>query len=150
MDPMGYLKKAAGNKYIHTKENKKKCTTLRCATTTPEGWGKSIFTMIYTIVYDKESSFKKTGPHIFQEGDIVELQVSFIIVPLRDQKSRMCTTVVDNQSPHILPCSNKRKVAQSDLRFGPGQANITKKWFFRIFPTHFGDRQNFGSFERKF
>ena len=47
--------------------------------------------MIYTIVYDKESSFKKTGPHIFQEGDIVELQVSFIVVPLRDQKSRMCT-----------------------------------------------------------
>ena len=37
------------------------------------------------------------------------------------------TTVVDNQSPHILPCSNKRKLAQSDLRFGPGQANITKK-----------------------
>lgn len=35
------------------------------------------------------NSFKETGPHIFQEGDIVELQISFIVVPLRDQQSRM-------------------------------------------------------------
>jgi hypothetical protein len=37
----------------------------------------------------KKNSFKETGPHIFQEGDIVELQISFIVVPLRDQQSRM-------------------------------------------------------------
>ena len=29
------------------------------------------------------------GPQTFQEGDIVEIQVSFIVVPLREQKSRM-------------------------------------------------------------
>lgn len=40
---------------------------------------------IMTIKY----RFKETGPHTFQEGDIVELQVSFIVVPLREQKSRM-------------------------------------------------------------
>ena len=34
-------------------------------------------------------SFKEAGPQIFQEGDIVELQVSFIVVPIRDQKCRM-------------------------------------------------------------
>ena len=34
-------------------------------------------------------SFKEVGPQIFQEGDIVELQVSFIVVPVRDQKCRM-------------------------------------------------------------
>ena len=34
-------------------------------------------------------SFKEAGPQIFQEGDIVELQVSFIVVPVRDQKFRM-------------------------------------------------------------
>ena len=34
-------------------------------------------------------SFKEAGPQIFQEGDIVELQVSFIVVPVRDQKCRM-------------------------------------------------------------
>ncbi len=39
--------------------------------------------------HDKDTSFKETGPHIFQEGDIVELQISFIVVPLRDQNSRM-------------------------------------------------------------
>lgn len=39
--------------------------------------------------YDEGNRFKQTGPHIFQEGDIVELQISFIVVPLRDQKSRM-------------------------------------------------------------
>ena len=34
-------------------------------------------------------SFKVAGPQIFQGGDIVELQISFIVIPLRDQKWRM-------------------------------------------------------------
>ena len=38
---------------------------------------------------NEENRFKETGPQTFQEGDIVELQVSFIVVPLREQKSRM-------------------------------------------------------------
>jgi hypothetical protein len=41
------------------------------------------------MAYNEESRFKKAGPHTFQEGDIVELQISFIVVPLREQKSRM-------------------------------------------------------------
>lgn len=43
------------------------------------------------FLYDQleGNRFKETAPHTFQEGDIVELQVSFIVVPLRNQKSRM-------------------------------------------------------------
>jgi hypothetical protein len=45
----------------------------------------------YTLraVVDKENSFNETRPHVFQEGDIVEIQVSFIVIPLREQNSRM-------------------------------------------------------------
>jgi hypothetical protein len=38
---------------------------------------------------DLENRFLPTGPQTFQEGDIVELQLSFILIPLRDQKSKM-------------------------------------------------------------
>lgn len=36
-----------------------------------------------------KSRFHCTTPQTFQEGDIVEIQVSFIVIPLRDQKCRM-------------------------------------------------------------
>lgn len=40
-------------------------------------------------ITDVESSFLPTGPQTFQDGDIVEIQMSFIVIPLRDQKSRV-------------------------------------------------------------
>lgn len=41
------------------------------------------FLQPYISIYDNnKNSFKNASPHIFQEGDIVELQVSFIVVPL--------------------------------------------------------------------
>lgn len=41
---------------------------------------------------DIRSRYHYTTPQTFQEGDIVEIQVSFIVIPLRDQKFR--TSVV--------------------------------------------------------
>jgi hypothetical protein len=35
--------------------------------------------------------FRPTGPQTFQVGDIVEVQVSFIAVPIRDNKWKMNT-----------------------------------------------------------
>lgn len=37
------------------------------------------------------TSFRATGPQIFQLGDIVEVQVSFIAVPLRGKKWKIST-----------------------------------------------------------
>lgn len=37
------------------------------------------------------TSFQATGPQIFQLSDIVEVQVSFIAIPLRDKKWKIST-----------------------------------------------------------
>ncbi|KAF8802300.1 hypothetical protein BYT27DRAFT_7261397 [Phlegmacium glaucopus] len=70
VDPHGFLVKAAGGAYVHTGDNK---------------------VCYYKKVVSKggEPLFYLTTPQTFQEGDIVEIQVSFIVIPLRDQKSRM-------------------------------------------------------------
>jgi len=40
-------------------------------------------------ITDIDHRFYLTTPQTFQEGDIVEIQASFIVILLRDQKSRM-------------------------------------------------------------
>jgi hypothetical protein len=37
------------------------------------------------------TSFQATGPQIFQLGDIVEVQVSFVAIPLRGNKWKIST-----------------------------------------------------------
>ena len=39
------------------------------------------------------NSFRATGPQTFQLGDIVEVQVSFIAIPLRDKKWKISTVL---------------------------------------------------------
>jgi hypothetical protein len=37
------------------------------------------------------TSFRATGPQIFQLGDIIEVQVSFIAIPMRGKKWKIST-----------------------------------------------------------
>jgi len=45
------------------------------------------------VVLTDKSSFQPVGPEMLQEGDIVEVQVSFIAIPLRDGKWKINTTM---------------------------------------------------------
>jgi len=67
VDPFGTLAKAAGSAYVHTEENR-------------------VYYFEKTIGSDGETIFRPTSPQTFQVGDIVEVQVSFIAVPIRDNK----------------------------------------------------------------
>ncbi|KAF8969131.1 hypothetical protein BDZ97DRAFT_1915494 [Flammula alnicola] len=72
VDPKGYLAKAAGSTYVHTEENK-------------------VYYFEKTGNEQSGTGFRATGPQIFQVGDIVEVQVSFIAIPMRDNKWKIST-----------------------------------------------------------
>ena len=70
-------------------------------------------------VTDIKCSFFLTGPQIFQEGDIVEIQMSFIIIPLRDQKSRMSIVLqsinlLDGQFTQVSKVCQRRKLSSKE------------------------------------
>ena len=89
-------------------------------------------------IYDHdETSFKKAGLHTFQEGDIVELQLSFIIVPLRqEQKSRMnivlrSISLLDGKYTQASECINYGKTGHCMLNYCTGclrQGNVNREY----------------------
>jgi len=72
VDPLGTLAKAAGTAYVHTEDNK-------------------VYYSKKTSCKNGDAIFQPTGPQTFQVGDIVEVQVSFIAVPIRDNKWKIST-----------------------------------------------------------
>ncbi|KAF8872048.1 hypothetical protein BD779DRAFT_1453279 [Infundibulicybe gibba] len=68
-DPHGYLESMFKEGYVHGEEN------IVGYYTKSKEEGKKIFV--------------KAGPQSFRQGDIVEVQVSFVVVPLKKQKYKM-------------------------------------------------------------
>ncbi|KAF9466516.1 hypothetical protein BDZ94DRAFT_1251118, partial [Collybia nuda] len=50
------------------------------------------------------NSYKEIGPQAFQIGNIVEIQVLFVVVPLKDEKVKMITVL---QSIMLLEAQSK-------------------------------------------
>ncbi|KAF8875565.1 hypothetical protein BD779DRAFT_1450017, partial [Infundibulicybe gibba] len=69
VDPHGYLESMIKDGYIHGEENNVEYYTQSIKE------GKKIFV--------------KSGPQSFRKGDIVEVQVSFVVVPLKEQRYKM-------------------------------------------------------------
>ncbi|KAF8148181.1 hypothetical protein B0H34DRAFT_803026 [Crassisporium funariophilum] len=74
VDLKGYLAKAAGSTYVHTEENK-------------------VYYFKKAGNKQSETGFQATGPQIFQVGDIVEVQVSFIAIPMQDNKWKIIRSI---------------------------------------------------------
>ncbi|KAF8811793.1 hypothetical protein BYT27DRAFT_7017840, partial [Phlegmacium glaucopus] len=70
IDPRGILKKLTKEGFLYSEENK---------------------VQYYQVHKSDEGTnrFEPVGPEIFRIGDIVEIQVSFIAVPLKDNKHKM-------------------------------------------------------------
>ena len=65
-------------------QRKTRCITLRRPVTV-KGEALSRFLLLM------KTSFQATGPQIFQLSDIVEVQVSFVAIPLRGKKWKIST-----------------------------------------------------------
>lgn len=70
---------------------KTRCTITRYMRTLrgAEKGTKDTYRSSANHVADKETSVEGVNPQIFRVGDIVEAQVSFIAVPLKDNKYKM-------------------------------------------------------------
>ncbi|KAF8240890.1 hypothetical protein L208DRAFT_1230415 [Tricholoma matsutake] len=70
IDPHGILSKLTKEGFIYGKENK---------------------VQFYQVHMNTEDTkhIEPAAPHIFQIGDIVKIQVSFVVVPLKDNKYKM-------------------------------------------------------------
>ena len=87
VDPLGSLLKAAGSAYVHTEDNK-----VYYFEKTGKGPRDSMYVITksaVTIIAGELSSFRAIAPQFIQISDIVEVQVSFIGIPLRDNKWKM-------------------------------------------------------------
>ncbi|KDR66261.1 hypothetical protein GALMADRAFT_19944, partial [Galerina marginata CBS 339.88] len=108
IDPLGILTKAAGTEYIHTEDNEVYYYERR---------GKN----------ESDQRFASVLPVIFQVGDIVEVQVSFALLPLREGKLKTCMilrsiSLLDGsqtQAASVLSLSSKMKE--------PATARVTLK-----------------------
>ncbi|KAF9457877.1 hypothetical protein BDZ94DRAFT_1174700, partial [Collybia nuda] len=87
VDPKGILKAMAKESYVHTEDNDVLYT--KCKT---QAEGKFFY--------------KEIGPQAFQIGDIVEIQVLFVVVPLKDEKVKMIMVL---QSITLLEAWSKVK-----------------------------------------
>ena len=91
VDPRGSLSKAAGSAYVHTEDNK-----VYYYEKTGKGPRDSTYVTTKTaatIIADELSSFRAIAPQFIQVGDIVEVQVSFVGIPLRDNKWKISTVL---------------------------------------------------------
>ncbi|GLB38110.1 hypothetical protein LshimejAT787_0411610 [Lyophyllum shimeji] len=73
-DPNNILKKMAGDQYVHTEDNE--VLYFRRRTT-----------------QDGKRSHEKVGPQTFRVGDIVEIQVSFVVVPTKGDRYKMMSVL---------------------------------------------------------
>lgn len=86
VDPLGSLLKAAGSAYVHTEDNKVYYFKIE------KGKGPNDSTYVIKPSIKKKPnsdelpSFQAIEPQLIQIGDIVEIQVSFIGIPLRDNR----------------------------------------------------------------
>ncbi|KAF8075764.1 hypothetical protein FPV67DRAFT_1407739 [Lyophyllum atratum] len=74
VDPKGTLQAMAGNDHFHTDDN----VVLYYKRRTED---------------DGRYSYQKIGPQSFRTGDIVEIQVSFVVVPLKGEKYKMISVL---------------------------------------------------------
>ncbi|KAF8221474.1 hypothetical protein L208DRAFT_1327778, partial [Tricholoma matsutake] len=103
IDPRGFLEQMLKGSYIHGDDN----------------------TVEYYQVYKNQDGtrrFQAVGPHTFCIGDIIEIQVSFIVVPLKEQKYKMLVvlhsiTLLNKVYSQVSIClNNPRYVLTSNQR----------------------------------
>lgn len=91
VDPHSYLFKAGGSTLFHSEDNIVGYYTKVLDQT---GGYKSVFSSILQLLplhslISSSSRFVKTKPINFRPGDIVEVQVSFALLPLREKKYKL-------------------------------------------------------------
>ncbi|KAF8870508.1 hypothetical protein BD779DRAFT_1455315 [Infundibulicybe gibba] len=101
VDPHGYLESMIKDGYIHGEENNVEYYTQ----STKEG--KKIFV--------------ESGPQTFRVGDIVEVQVSFVVVPLKQQRYKMmgvlhAIALLDTSFSQVQEATRKRSRTASAPR----------------------------------
>ncbi|KAF8874666.1 hypothetical protein BD779DRAFT_1678634 [Infundibulicybe gibba] len=104
VDPHGYLEAMFKDGYVHGEEN------------IVEYYTKS------TSTKDGKQIFAKGGPQRFREGDIVEVQVSFVVVPLKEQKYKMLGilhAIALLDTSFSQEATRKRSITASALRTTP-------------------------------
>ena len=103
--PAIYLCTPKKTKYITTKNTKAVLDKL----------GKQNLTFAASELNILCLSFKEAGPQIFQEGDIVELQVSFIVVPVGDCWSEIRGSLLEKLLLRVLPLLMKLRKREAGL-----------------------------------
>jgi hypothetical protein len=89
VDPHGILEAMRKTGYVHTEENVVHYYVRQIDEKGDQWWVESTRQpLTYT---DPQQSFEPAGPQIFHIGDIVEAQVSFIVIPLKGKSAKMLT-----------------------------------------------------------
>lgn len=92
IDPFGSLSKAASSSFVHTEENKVYYFQRKESANGDTAWVNA-----YILHLEQPdiptNRFQAITPQLIQNGDIVEVQVSFIAVPIRDNKYRISTVL---------------------------------------------------------
>ncbi|KAF8867494.1 hypothetical protein BD779DRAFT_1685747 [Infundibulicybe gibba] len=102
VDPHGHLEAMLKDGYVHGEEN-----IVEYYTKNMEAGKKT---------------FVKAGPQAFRKGDIVEVQVSFVVVPLKKQKYKMIGTlhaIALLDTSFSQEATRKRSMTASTLRTTP-------------------------------
>ncbi|RDB31017.1 hypothetical protein Hypma_000107 [Hypsizygus marmoreus] len=74
VDPKNILKSMAGDDHVHTEDN------------------EVLYFLRHTAV-DGKIRHEKVGPQSFRVGDLVEIQISFVVVPLKGEQYKMMTVL---------------------------------------------------------
>ncbi|KAF9456305.1 hypothetical protein BDZ94DRAFT_1241627, partial [Collybia nuda] len=103
VDPKGILESMTKEGYIHTEDNVVQYSRRR-------------------VQPDGKFIYKDIGPQAFRIGDIVEIQVSFVVVPLKEERVKMitvlrcitlleaCTTMAPATRPSVNAVTLKHRI----------------------------------------
>ncbi|KAF8953054.1 hypothetical protein BDZ97DRAFT_1767750 [Flammula alnicola] len=72
----------------------------------------------------KKTSFRATGQQIFQVGDILEVQVSFIAIPMRDNKWK--EAIMKSLIPNTAPVENAKPLLKRRVGYREEEVSITR------------------------
>ena len=113
VDPHGILENLKKDAFLHGEENQ--VYYYRVNENTSRGikrYEKHVWDLEITMLIKK--SVETVNPQIFRVGDIVEAQVSFIAVPLKDNKHKMIVVLRSialldatfSQASYLLTCND--------------------------------------------
>ena len=85
---------SSGHSFIHMEDNQVQYYRSRRDADGERRYGNTAYRQTFVLTYDLLfNRFEKCEPQMFRVGDVVEVQLSFVGVPLRDKRRKMLTVL---------------------------------------------------------